>query len=320
MRFQFLKPRRDVASAEQVRALREQRGWTVEQLADEVRASSLEVSAWEAGTVRVPADQALNIRWHTEQIAWDEALDAARGELCDWARENAPDEYERILRNPGRLRDDENAPARAHLTECGACQTALARARQIGGYPSKPLEGDTFRARYWRWVGRLPDWVATPFIWAGLAFPIIVSTGLIVLTVDREAGFWTHAIGLVVGAVFAELAELLPIVALVALSRVRRGPVVALLRGCAFGAGGLLGWSLVDPLIDVGDPRHWAAAMAVGCGMQLFEWVVGRLWGRRRAKALKAGATSRVALSPGPPDLAASLERGAPASRQPARP
>ncbi|WP_420128257.1 helix-turn-helix domain-containing protein [Longimicrobium sp.] len=49
MRVQFLKlkPRKDVASAEQVRALRERRGWTVEQLADEVRASPLEVSAWE---------------------------------------------------------------------------------------------------------------------------------------------------------------------------------------------------------------------------------------------------------------------------------
>jgi transcriptional regulator with XRE-family HTH domain len=312
MRFQFLKPRRDVASAEQVRALRELRGWTVEQLADEVHASPLEVSAWEAEAVAVPSKQALLIRWHTERVAWTDAVAAARGELCGWARENAPDQYERILRNPAGLRYDGNAPVRAHIDGCGACQAALARARQIGGYPSKPLLGDTFRARYWRWVDRLPRWAAVPFVWAGLSASAAV-IALAMLTVDHEAAFGVRVDGLIVGAAFGLSAQLLVMI-------VARGRITALLQGLAFGAAGLLGWSLVDPSIHLDDPSHWAAALTVGCGIRLLDWVTGRLRPRHKAKALAARKAPRPVLSPPSPDLAAGLERGAPASRQPVVP
>ena len=41
-----------------VRELRERRGWRLEQMADAVWATPLEVAAWEVGTVHVPVEQA----------------------------------------------------------------------------------------------------------------------------------------------------------------------------------------------------------------------------------------------------------------------
>jgi hypothetical protein len=53
----ILSPGSDVASAEQVRAAREGRGWTLDEMADAVHASPLEVAACEAGTIRPPEKQ-----------------------------------------------------------------------------------------------------------------------------------------------------------------------------------------------------------------------------------------------------------------------
>jgi transcriptional regulator with XRE-family HTH domain len=78
MRFRIPRLAPDTASAEQVRAVREARGWTVEQLADEVHASPLEVSAWEAGAVRVPPEQTERIRWFLDMDEWSAAVARAR--------------------------------------------------------------------------------------------------------------------------------------------------------------------------------------------------------------------------------------------------
>jgi transcriptional regulator with XRE-family HTH domain len=164
MRFQFLKPRKDVASAEQVRALREMRGWTAEQLADEVHASPLEVSAWEAGTVRVPSRQALLIRWHTERAAWGDALRTAQNQTCPWVRENAPDLYEQLFRKPGGSRYTRDELVRAHLAGCERCNDVWNEARRIGGFPAKPDTSGSSWALWWQWVERLPGWAATPML------------------------------------------------------------------------------------------------------------------------------------------------------------
>jgi transcriptional regulator with XRE-family HTH domain len=156
MRFQFLKPRKDVASAEQVRALRERRGWTMEQMADEVHASPLEVSAWEAGVVAVPSKQALLIRWHTERAAWGEALHAAQERTCPWVRENAPDLYEQIFRKPAGSRYTRDEPVRTHLAGCARCNEVWKEAQHIGGFPAKPDTSDSLWARYQHWADRLP--------------------------------------------------------------------------------------------------------------------------------------------------------------------
>lgn len=189
MRFQFLEPRKDVASAEQVRALRERRGWTVEQLADEVHASSLEVSAWEAGTVQVPAKQALLIRWHTERAAWAEALHAAMERTCPWVRENAPDLYEQMFRNPDDSWYARETLVRAHLAGCARCNDVWKQAERIGGFPAKPDTSDSLRARYRRWVDRLPRWARATFTWAKLLAPY-AGFGLVILSANYEPGFW----------------------------------------------------------------------------------------------------------------------------------
>lgn len=156
MRFQFLKPRRDVASAEQVRALRERRGWTAEQLADEVHASALEVSAWEAGVVQVPARQALLIRWHTERAAWSEALHAAQERTCPWVLENAPDLYEQLFRKPAGSWLAKDAAVRAHLAGCARCHEVWNEAERIGGFPAKPDTSGSLWAQFGHLVNRLP--------------------------------------------------------------------------------------------------------------------------------------------------------------------
>lgn len=311
MRFQSLKPPDDGASAEQVRALRERRGWTVEHLADEVHASPLEVSAWEAGAVRVPSKQALLIRWHTERAAWGEALRTAQERTCPWARDNAPELYERMFRKPAGRWHAGQEPVRAHVAGCARCTEVWDAAKRTGGFPAKPDTSGSLSARYVEWVSRLPRWAATPIVWARIVAPFV--GGAIFVLLNRGKIFGTRGGGLLLGLFLGLGFEML-----VTLTLPRRR-TTELLAGLALGAGGLLGWALLDPLIDLGNPRHWAAAMAVGCGIKLVQWVADRLLPRRKAKALTAGTAPQPALSPPPPDPAASLERGAASSRQPAR-
>jgi transcriptional regulator with XRE-family HTH domain len=297
MRFQFLKPRKDVASAEQVRALRQRRGWTLDQMADEVHASPVEVTAWEAGTVRVPAKQALLIHWQTAVAAWAEALDAVQERTCPWVPENAPALYEQMFKYPAARWYAEKEPVRAHLAECAHCKAVWKRAQRIGAFPGKPDTSGSLWSRYWRWVERLPDWASVPFIWAGLLVPV-AGFGLPILTGDRDAGLWGYVQGLGSGMVFGMAAYLL---ASVALDRLTRRPIASLLNGLAAGAGGLLGWALFDSRIDLGDPRQWAVAMTVGLGLGLLEFRTMRAYARRYARALEAlapGTEPRSLLSP----------------------
>jgi transcriptional regulator with XRE-family HTH domain len=293
MRFQFLKPRRDVATAEQVRALRERRGWTAEQLADEVHASALEVSAWEAGAVRVPPKQALLIGWQTERAAWSEALHAALEQTCPWVRENAPDLYEQMFRRPAGSWYGKDARVREHLDGCARCTDVWKQAERIGGFPAKPDTSGSLRARYRHWVDRLPDWAQWPFTLAGLAV---------------TAGF---AFPMVFAAMWAPdqwVSMLLAYVVFIATLRVStRRMAAAFLPELAGISAGLLSWSLF-PGNDLSNPRPWAAAAAF-----MVVAVLGRFWDpkarKRKARTLAAGRTPVPALSPPPPDLAATLQR-----------
>ena len=296
MRFQFLKPRKDVATAEQVRALRERRGWTAEELADAVHASAVEVSAWEAGAVRVPAEQALLIRWLADVDAWKAVLDAVRGESCAWVPDHAPDLYERMFRNAAGPWLAESEAVRVHIAGCGACQAAWIQARQVGGFPPRPQ--NTFRARYWRWVDRLPGWVQPPFAMGGLIVEVALAGSLMFL--------WPQmGLAMVLGfAAFAATAT--------AVDRVTRRPVAAVLPGWAAGAAGLLGWSIFAGT-DLTEPRSWALAAAVGTVIGLGWFRITRAHARREAQAFGGRLPPRPALPPAPLDLAADLERRDPA-------
>ncbi|HEU0301887.1 MAG TPA: helix-turn-helix transcriptional regulator [Longimicrobium sp.] len=283
MRFQLLKPRKDVASAEQVRALRERRGWTVEEMADAVHASALEVSAWETGSVRVPAGPALRIHWHTEVAAWAEALNAEQERTCPWVPENAPELYAQMFGDPAGSWYHESAPVRAHVAGCARCSAVWEQARRTGGFPVEPDTSGSLGARYWDWVDRLPRWAQAPFALAGV--PPIAAFGLLMLMGDREAGFGGFVDGLVTGMLFGLITLLL---AMGALARVTRRPMAAPLRWLAAGAGGLLGWVVYQGSIDLGDPRLWVAGGTVGFGVALIELMADRARARE-AKALAAG-------------------------------
>ncbi|HEX2080998.1 MAG TPA: helix-turn-helix transcriptional regulator, partial [Longimicrobium sp.] len=297
MRIQFLKPRRDVASAEEVRALREGRGWTVEQLAEEVHADALEVSAWEAGTVRVPAEQALRIRWMADRDAWRAALDAARGEACAWVRAHAPNLYERMFRDPYGAWSVASAEVSAHVAGCAACKAARERARQIGGYPV-PNTSQSLLARYKRWVDRLPRWARGPFWFAGFLAEFggwLAGTALVLSVAAGDTGFMAHVAGLLFGLMSGFVAW---IAASAVVSRVTPGPIGALPEGLAAGAGALLGWALLDASVGLGDPWAWAVAAVIGLVFGEVSFRGAKVGAAREAQRLVAGGTSGPSLPP----------------------
>jgi hypothetical protein len=313
MRFRFLEPRKDVASAEQVRALRERRegqGWTVEQLADEVHASPLELSAWEAGVVRVPSGQALRIHWMGDVDAWHAAREAATALACPWVRENVPDLYERMFGDPAGSWYADSALTRQHLAGCATCQDAWTRAREAVGFPLEPdTSSEGVRARYDRWVARLPRWLRPLFSFAALLTELSAVAFFVLNMPTRGAGFRAHVYGAGFG-LFAGLAALTAGSVLVV--RVTRRPVGALVPGLAAGVGGLLGWAMLDTGVHLGDPGPWAGAMAVGFAISLVGFRAAKAQNAREAQALAAGLPPRPLLSS--PELSAAIQRGDPAA------
>src|SRR5688572_5591171 len=105
-----------------LREFRDRRGWTPEQLADAACASPLEVAAWEAGTVRVPREQALLIRRFDVEDRRAAAIAAAALPGCGWADHHAPDLHAVLLQGPGSLDFLLSAEARSHLGDCVTCR------------------------------------------------------------------------------------------------------------------------------------------------------------------------------------------------------
>jgi transcriptional regulator with XRE-family HTH domain len=166
-RSRVLGPRTDVATAEEVRVVREGRGWTVEQMAGEVGTTSAEVSAWEAGAVAVPPLQAALVVWMLAMDRWTAAALAEIGiEPCAWVREHAPDLYETMLADVrGSTWFSRSKEIRDHFRGCPTCQAMWAGAERLGPPPPAPdvPEFYTLRGRYGRWVQRLPRWARGPF-------------------------------------------------------------------------------------------------------------------------------------------------------------
>lgn len=306
MRFSILSPRRDVASAEEVRALRARRGYTVDEMADEVHASPREVSAWEAGTVAVPPEQALRIHWMEDVDAWGAALDRTCGQACPWVRENAPNLYEQMFGDVAGSWYAERAEVRTHVDGCAACQAAWERAKQAGGFPPEPDTSDSLRARYSRWVARFPGWTR-----GLLKLPILAaeSATLVLLvwsTPARDAGFLAHLYGAAVGLGAAGIGF---VAASFVVYRVTLRPAAALLPGLAAGIAGLLGWAMMDAAIDLGNPLPWAVAAALGLAFGF----LGVRGGMAHAARQAAAPGAEPAPLPAPfVEWTEALERGEP--------
>lgn len=179
--------------AEEVRALRDELGWTQEQLADAVEVSPLEVSAWEAGAVSVRPDDAVALA----RVAWRErrerAWDAAGARPCAWGAD-ARARREGMLRVDdwdGVLRTDELL--QAHQKRCAACRRAAEVERALGPIPVKSaggLLGFVFRTMG---VGqRLPEPLRTLLsmtVFGGWLVLLMLVLALLRFIVEPAAGF-----------------------------------------------------------------------------------------------------------------------------------
>ena len=201
MRFRFPGLVPDTVSPEQVRSVLQARGWTVEQFADAVHASPLEVSAWEAGAVRVPPEQAERIRWFVEMDEWNAKVARVWGERCDWVREHVPHLYEIMFIDvKGITWYSRSEEIREHVAVCATCQSMWEQARRTGGRPPEPADApDTWRTRYRRWTKRFPRWLRAPLNVLG-ELPELAIIALFVATVpDAHSGLPARVHGLVMG-------------------------------------------------------------------------------------------------------------------------
>jgi hypothetical protein len=243
-----------------VRAFREGRGWTHEQMADEVGASPLEVAAWEAGTIRPPAKQEAWVRWLIAYDQWHARVIEAGLSPCPWAQAHAPDLRERMFT---RSSSDWNwfatRPAeRHHIDSCDACRSALDLARRTPPIPAPP--GDDFDspgARYHRWVERRPGWLQPPLRLIA-ALPL-VGIAAVWMMPDADAGWPATVIGLCLGGGCGIVAYRLVRQGLGAFfsRRPYTAGVLAWIPGVAVA---LLGWNLLDAALHLTDARVLAAA------------------------------------------------------------
>jgi transcriptional regulator with XRE-family HTH domain len=259
-----------------VRTFRERRGWTLEQMADAVWASPLEVAAWEAGTVRVPAEQARRMREIDERDRRREAAERARAAQrlpgCRWADANAPGLHEILFHEPREV--ESNLLVQRHLESCAECRHVLEQGRaepvrprfwKLGadpsaGYPGPGLDG---------WLPLL-----RPFLFFVL-LPLLAIGGMVVvevlgdllgelpgvagrldpadLWVETIVFFWTVALA---GRFTGKLLG-------------RRPYTVGLLAGVAGVMAALTTWNLRAPDADVMDPLVLAvcAVLALLAGL-----------------------------------------------------
>lgn len=84
LRGTFVRRDEPVMQPEEVRALRDELGWTQEQLADAVGVGPLEVSAWETGAVPVRLDDAVQLQAAASRERCERAWDAAGARPCAW--------------------------------------------------------------------------------------------------------------------------------------------------------------------------------------------------------------------------------------------
>ncbi|HYR10062.1 MAG TPA: helix-turn-helix transcriptional regulator [Longimicrobium sp.] len=251
MRFRIPGLLPDTVSAEEVRGFREARGWTVEELADAVHASPLEVSAWEAGAGRVPPEQAERIRWLAEVDAWEAEVARVRGEPCDWVRERAPRLYDTMFENLAGTWYVYGLEVRYHVPGCATCRPMQAHAERIGPRPPDPADApDTWRTHYRRWTKRFPRWIGKPLyllpdLAAMLALMLVIVS---VMPIAVKEGWITDTTIMVIwagGAAFSAPGRFLG-------KRLRRWPY---LRGMLASAAGVLAgmamWNFWDPALHL---------------------------------------------------------------------
>jgi transcriptional regulator with XRE-family HTH domain len=265
--------RRDV-EPEGVRAFRGRRGWTHEQMADAVGASPLEVAAWEAGTVRVPREQARAIRALVQADHVMAEVVAGGLRPCAWAARNAPDLHDTLLWNPHlRLRTVEEE----HVSVCTVCRRMFRYGldRDARPLPTDPGLGfDDLPRRLWHVLdntvwGRL---ILVPGLVVGGVGLLLVAASLLYGLFGLRPGLpdlpdvpafattlgWALTYALFGFAVSGSFVH-----------RLRRPYAAGLLRGVAAVAAGALGAAWLGDGVDLLEPDVLAgcALLAVALGL-----------------------------------------------------
>jgi transcriptional regulator with XRE-family HTH domain len=289
----FLRPRSDEVTPAEVRGLRVARGWTVEQLADDVHASPLEVSAWEAGTVQVPAFPAARVRWHLEMDRWNAALAAALCENppCDWMRANLPHLQERAFVDSAGATWAHNREFREHFPGCAYCRARWQAAEAVGNPPREP-DADSIerRTQYDAWLEFLPRWARRPAR-ALLGFADLALLALLIATIpDADSGLPARITGLGIGTLAGIGFFRLTRYALSGLAD--RHPYLAgLCAGAVASVVGSLLWRFYDASVHLSDPRLWMGAAAVATAVGLISGTRARREAASEPPLLQDGAS-----------------------------
>ncbi len=276
---------REEVTPSAIRAFREGRGWTHEQMADEIGASPGEVAAWEAGTVRVPERQDAWIRRQAALDARAAAVAAADLPACVWAADHAPTLHADLCLDPRALLAD---PLRRHVRACDACKRVRTFARTLPPLPHDPdAPFETTPQVFRRLLGLLPRDAQNAILILGGTSAVVAGALLVdVLLEGLQADPWLVFLiflaarvfgGMVFDALERPLARALW----------RHPSVAELLRWMAGIAAGLAVWLSA---VAVPDTAGWA--IPGGLALTFVVATLRRLPGRREPEPGESHATS----------------------------
>jgi transcriptional regulator with XRE-family HTH domain len=167
----WIRGRRPAVAPDEVRAIRQEAGWTQAQVAEELGVLPLEVSAWEAGAVPVDPYQAALIRWQIEQAQYAARL--ARSD-CDWTQANQA-RLERMREQGLFAGQRAKREVAEHARECAECMRAEMLLKEMPAAPEPPVRPgprgwvDSVRRR----IDRLPAWLRLPLVTAEVLLGLV---------------------------------------------------------------------------------------------------------------------------------------------------
>jgi transcriptional regulator with XRE-family HTH domain len=193
----FVRPDQPVMRPEEVRALRDELGWTQEQLADAVGVSPLEVSAWEAGAVSVVLSDAETLGRVAKRERGERAWNAAGARPCAWGVDTrariesltAADNWDPLFETAELLRK--------HQASCALCRRAAEVEQSLPPVPDLPLPLSaggflSFVFRTMHMGARLPAWLRFPIragVIGGWLVLLTLVLALLRFVVEPSAGF-----------------------------------------------------------------------------------------------------------------------------------
>jgi DNA-binding transcriptional regulator YdaS (Cro superfamily) len=167
----WLRGRRPAVAPDEVRAIRQEAGWTQAQVAEELGVLPLEVSAWEAGAVPVDPYQAALIRWQIEQAQYAARLPRPD---CDWTRANQA-RLERMDEQGLFAGQRAKREVAEHTRKCAECMRVEMLLKEMPAAPEPPVKPgprgwmDSVRRR----IDRLPAWLRLPLVTAELLLGLV---------------------------------------------------------------------------------------------------------------------------------------------------